>query len=197
MVNMVLKSAVASVSPRTAKVIVTFVAIFMALSSTCDFLIEPAYACPPDVLEIDVKENNIWVNRTNQTITVAFHSTVQFKAIPSPSDAQWPEGQPVWGGEATGQTGAEINVAFNSLGQKTVSAGDKLVYVNVVEVQVAKLQWKYHDGLTYTDVPAALHVPKGAQVDFKAVKTQTAAINWPTGKPVWGGAFWRFGHGHR
>ncbi len=187
MANKVLKSAVTRVTTRRIKDIITIVMLVVTLSSICEFLIEPAYACVPEVGEIDVKESGNWVNRTNQTIDVALNSTVQFKAIPSPSEAQWPEGQPVWGGEATGQTGAEINVTFNSLGLKTVSAGTKYVSVNVVNVTIEKLRWKYHTDQTWADVSGTIYVPKGAQVDFMAIKTPSTAINWPTGKPVWGG----------
>jgi len=67
-------------------------------------------------------------------------TSVTFKAVPSPTTATFPSGQPVWSGSsgATG-TGATKSVTFNSVSSSTsdykavqANAGNSLVIVNVI-----------------------------------------------------------------
>ena len=55
-------------------------------------------------------------------LVVAKGTTVDFKAIPSPSDASWPDGKPVWGGTSgasgTGET-LPVPLTFNTLSTAT------------------------------------------------------------------------------
>jgi hypothetical protein len=66
------------------------------------------------------------------TMHVLKGTSVSFKAIPTPSDAGWPYGKPVWGGTGSG-SGETANITFNVKGTQTVTAEcGNTVSINVV-----------------------------------------------------------------
>ncbi len=106
------------------------------------------------VAKIEVEENGSWVDRTGQTISVLVGTTIPLRAVIVPANASWPAGCPQWGGEASGKTGEEIEVTFNSLGPKQVSAGPytQTVNVNVVDpnVTIETIKGLYDSSGAYT-----------------------------------------------
>lgn len=148
MINKDSRPAVAGHHARMANVIV-FVAIVMALSARYDILTQSAHACTATgVDKIYVYENNNWVDRTNQTTYVAVHSNVLFLATPSPVGTDWPTGYPIpiWGDAAAGKTGPQIEVTFNDVGEKTVTAGPNTKTVTVIVVEVGLDVFNEHAG---------------------------------------------------
>ena len=134
-----------------------------------------------------------WTDVTGGTLAVAQSSTVSFKALPNPSGASWPSGQPVWGG-TSGVSGSGTDTAtatFNTVSSsttdfKTVTATcGNTVTVNVLVVGVDHIQW--NNGGTWTDITAGtLAVAQSSTVSFKALPNPSGA-SWPSGQPVWGG----------
>ncbi len=133
-----------------------------------------------------------WADVTG-ILYVAKGTQVEFKAIKNPSSASWPSGKPVWTG-ATPDTPPDTAAAtFNSVSSsstdyKTVTcACGNTKTVNVVVVEIDKIQWKYHSQSTYSDAPEILYIAKDAQVDFKAI-IKPDNSSWPSGQPVWSGS---------
>jgi hypothetical protein len=71
-----------------------------------------------DKIQIDA---NGWDDVTGETIVVLQGTKYTFKALPTPSGADWPSGAPVWSGVATG-TGETIDVTFANTGTYTLTA---------------------------------------------------------------------------
>lgn len=81
-----------------------------------------------------------WVDAPPSPLYVLKGTSIKFKAIPDPANATWPAGKPVWGGTSTATgTGAQVEVSFNTLGEKTVTAtcnNTKTVTVIVTDIVV-------------------------------------------------------------
>ncbi len=96
----------------------------------------PAPTAPATVISvqsIQYKRNNVWTDVPSGGLSpICLGSTISFRAVAS-GGATWPDGQPVWGGDASGLAGPEQTVTFSTEGSRTVSAafGSSTVSVSV------------------------------------------------------------------
>ncbi len=127
--------------------------------------------------KIEVQEGSAWVDRTGQTIYVDVGTTVSFRAQPIPSGASWPADCPVWSGDASGTTGTQVTLIFNTTGEKHVNAGPgaKTVTVNVIDVTFEETS--VNSGFDATVNPHWLVVPVDNPARHNTVR---AVINPPS-----------------
>ena len=75
------------------------------------------------VESVQYQLNGIWLDVPTGGFTdICKGSSIAFRAVPAPNGSSWPNGQPVWGGDAIG-TGEITTVAFSNSGNRTVTVG--------------------------------------------------------------------------
>lgn len=109
-----------------------------------------------DVEKLQYRIGNGAYADTPDPLVVPLGQSVNFKAIPKPAGAGWPEEKPAWSSTGTGVTGAEgtgesKSVSFSEIGDKTISVecgNTKTVNIKVVSVELAAVRFTSdHDRL--------------------------------------------------
>jgi hypothetical protein len=122
------------------------------------------------------------------TLYVHVGTTVQFKAIPDPGGASWPNGKPVWGGTSGASgTGATTSVTFNTLSTstsdyKTVTAEcGNTVTVNVIvyDFEGVLSPAEKFDGRSLTSFGIAEDLELESEIDPTGVTpAQVGGLRW-------------------
>ncbi len=117
------------------------------------------------------------------TVTATPNPNISEPNLPAGCAGEWTLTSP----EGTGTGKLQRTVSKTTAGTTTLTCtcGTSSKTTKIAVIEVEKIQYKIGSG-DYADVPNPLIVAKGADVNFKAIKSP-AVVTWPSGKPVWGG----------